>query len=169
MRYLTVYLMVLILAGCSATGPTVKITYDSRSNTTRVAVWPPVDLKTDEVISGLSLGAEYTCEGNEPCKPGEIMLSFRTEKSVGWANLLHKLVRLRVDGYQYRFEDARYQGTRAGGEILWVNVTPQVFKEIADAKTVEGKIGFKEFSLPYDRRQPLREMAAVVEGTHVRK
>ncbi|NOY06379.1 MAG: hypothetical protein GXO82_07085 [Chlorobi bacterium] len=169
MRRLTVFLVTLILAGCSAAGPSVKTTYDSKSNTTRIAVWPPVDIKTDEVISGLSLGAEYTCAGNQTCKPGEIMLSFRTEKPAGWANLLNKLVQLRVDGYQYQFEDARYQGTRTGREILWVSVTPEVFREIADAKTVEGKIGFKEFSIPFDWRKPLREMVTVMEGTQLRK
>ncbi|GEM_PF-4625680 len=169
MRLVKIFIMVFVLAGCSASGPSVKTTYDHESNTTRIAVWPPVDIKTDEVISNLSLGAEYTCAGNQACRPDEIKLSFRSEKPVGWANLLHKRVQLRVDGYLYRFEDARYQGTRTGREILWVNVTPGVFKEIANAKTVEGQIGFKEFSLPYDWRLPFRDLVAVVEGTQLQK
>jgi hypothetical protein len=163
MRPLSLCLILTVLAGCGGGAPTVDASYDRTNDQTSVRFWPPIDVTTDELVSGIVMHAMYTCTGRMSCTPDVVKLNFRAAHQTGNVFTTHPALRFVADGRTIDVGPSINQGTLglAGrAESLWFDVSRDVFHEIAFATDVSGRIGDVDFIIPNAARAIFRELDA---------
>lgn len=98
--------------------------------------------------------------GNSP--PGHVNLYFHS-KSTEWEYMdFHPLVLL-VDGKRLPLgKGLSWSGDVGNGYVLehmQLRLSPTLFKQVAYAKTVDGKLGLTEFTITYEDREAFRTIS----------
>lgn len=111
----------------------------------------------------LELSVFATSKDGGKSPPPHVNLYFHS-KSSEWEYMdFHPLVLL-VDGKRLSWGEKglSWDGTVGNGYVLehmQLQVTPALFKQIAFAKVVEGKLGLTEFTVAYEDREAFRTIA----------
>lgn len=169
-------LLILAVGGCaSASGP-VRVSYSESSNEktyeTRL-----IQLRDIEVQTGLSSPGRYfvqvasTCTGND-CVPSTFTLRF-LRKGRQEVRMASQEVSLTVGDETIQWQDRRMTqpGRNAvdnpirirSGTICTVQVSGGQLATIGSVRSVSGRLGTSDFVLPYDGRDPIRQLVARLE------
>jgi hypothetical protein len=99
--------------------------------------------------------------------PREVILHFISTSS-DWEFLKYHPLAFLVDGERLSFgeDQVSHDGDVEDGYVLeqmHVELQPSQFRRLAFAKTVEGKLGISEFTIPYDTRESFRVLSDTLE------
>lgn len=168
-------LVILTTGGCASTeNPEQR--YNPATGRTQFQS-PKVLVGNVNMTSGLAGGqrlmmqAFASCEG-PACRPSTVELAFFNDSSAD-LNLDYRRIELVVDGRSMDWEDlGRFDESPhyfvPRGEFIRVPLSRGDFERFAGAAEVRvifGLTGTSTFRMPYERREPLREMAANLQAT----
>ncbi len=166
MRLLTPGLIALalsVLTGCASSEPVVA-RYDSSENVTTYETQPidaGINISTGAIGGGrgINFRVRARCPG-EDCTPKRAMLSFVLTGGSSPVYMADRSVVITAGGESYRWiQQRRRKIGRAApvvGKIAAVPLNLKALEAIAEAETVTGSLGSKEFEWSYELRKPLR-------------
>lgn len=166
--FLLCALTLLLSTGCVSSSELVSISYDDDRDRTRYET-RRINLGTMFSGSALGGGARVnlrgwaTCQGQE-CQPEQAWLSFSISGSSNTLQIHDRTVTLRTEEERYSWPQREVrrpteQTTPLIGEVARIALEPDMLEDIATSQNVSGSIGSESFSLSYDQRAPLRELA----------
>jgi len=143
------------------------IRYDKFTDKATVLVAPFGLSSTGEYMAGghmLGIAASFGFEGQALKSPpaAYFIVFYYTGKN--WLLLNDRTVYLIADGERFKFEDnKRESDVRRGGvsERLLVPVPAADFERIANAKTVEVKVGGRAYQLKEEHLEAFRDLASL--------
>lgn len=161
-------LSLLLSAGCATSSEPLSSSYDDDSDRTR---YETRRINLGNMFSGSALGGGVrvnlrgwaTCEGQD-CQPEQAWLSFTISGSSNTLQIHDRSVTLRTEEEHYSWPQREVrrpteQTTSLLGEVARIALDPDTLEDIATAQDVSGSIGSESFSLSYDQRASLRELA----------
>lgn len=153
---------------CSSAAPSlsaqVTVTYDRFSDQTRVSTGRINLVPTDgQPSSAFQLTALFVCPGKTLCRPNLVALIFsaRTESDLQYSRS-RSLIFL-ADGERLNLGDTEYEVVAREGfslEFLQAYIPAGQVVTLANADSVEGRLGPTEFQLPESGLSELRDLLA---------
>jgi hypothetical protein len=158
-------------SGCTASEP-LTVNYTSATNET-VYRTTGMRMKIDDYETRstqrprFETKVEGDCSGIE-CRPGRydmaISVSSPTRVDIGMDELVIRADEERMS-WDGPFDLRTGRGFGSHLRSFSVPLKPDQVRTLARAETVELFLGSKSFTLPYDRRKPLRTLLARLDGT----
>lgn len=158
----------LLLAGCASNRESVTSRYLADQDVTTYRTGS-IGLGSIFGGSGLGSGSRVSlrgwaqCQGQD-CQPSEAWLAFALSGSSRELRLASRSISMRADEQRYDWPQRAVQRpTRTTnpvrGEIARISMSLGALESIAFAQSVSGTISDEAFTLSYEERQPLRNLA----------
>lgn len=159
----------LLSAGCATSSELVSTSYDDARDVTR---YEARRISLGRMFSGNALGggryvnlrAWATCRG-QGCQPQQAWLSFAISGSANRLQVYDRSITMRTEEERLSWPQREVkrpaeETSPLRGKVARIALDPATLETIATAQQVSGAIGNESFSLSYEQRAPLRELAA---------
>lgn len=173
--FCTLLVVALALTGCTSSEP-IRVNYTSSTNET-VYQTSEMRMKTNDYDARSSQRPQFVaqvegdCSGIE-CQPGRYDMKISVSSPVRVDIGIQEMI-LRVDGKKMTWDgpfDLRTgQGFSPHMRSFSVPLKPDEVRTLARAEDVEMFLGSTSFTIPYDRREPLRALLKRLEANEQMK
>lgn len=177
MRFLFPLLAILFL-GCAGSrlansfaSKQVQVEYDKFKDITSYQSYPPIVVDTD-FLTDLEISASFTCIGQRTCVPDKVYLKFYSSSQNGYQYNVNSDLIFIADGERINLGTLLQTGWRDRvlntyvREILGTDISTNDLAKLANATTVEGRLGKNEFKLSYEDRLVLRMLLQKATSTN---
>jgi len=155
--------LVLLIAGCSGPAAVTGTSSDGQTfyRSNLVPLQPDMRNAGLTNVNEIAMRAIASCTG-EGCKPESVTLALQNRSGI-YMETRFRDIELTVDGRVQEWQDAAIhdpnQTAARAGEFLQFEVSPALFRQIAQGQDVRMRLGSTNYRLVHGRRATFRQMA----------
>lgn len=163
-------IIALLIEGCATTRiPQIIVSYDKFKDEAKIQTSPVIVLNPD-VLRLLGTWASYLCKGDTSCKTEYVYINFVSQSYHGWEYLTSRDLIFIADNQRINLGEAIRVGDAGSDvagvktiELMSVIVPVGIFRKIANAQSLEGKLGTTVFAISHEDRVSFRMLLARIE------